>query len=100
MERRPFRRKRADTLVGTIEAIYGIDFGVRSDMKLQRLLRKSRSESLTELVRGHRAEILREAGQRKGRTMVRNKVVFVAFAIEDETQRDFLKGQSLHTDPR
>jgi hypothetical protein len=30
--------------------------------------------------------------------MVRNKVVFVAFAIEDETQRDFLKGQSLHTD--
>ena len=27
-----------------------------------------------------------------------NKTVFVAFAIEDETQRDFLKGQSLHTD--
>lgn len=25
------------------------------------------------------------------------KVVFVAFAIEDETQRDFLKGQSLST---
>jgi hypothetical protein len=25
-----------------------------------------------------------------------NKTVFVAFAIEDETQRDFLKGQSLH----
>ncbi|AKC71224.1 TIR domain-containing protein [Pandoraea oxalativorans] len=25
------------------------------------------------------------------------KVVFVAFAIEDERQRDFLKGQSLHT---
>lgn len=25
-----------------------------------------------------------------------NKVVFVAFAIEDERQRDFLKGQSLH----
>jgi hypothetical protein len=24
------------------------------------------------------------------------KVVFIAFAIEDETQRDFLKGQSLH----
>jgi antiphage defense system Thoeris ThsB-like protein len=24
------------------------------------------------------------------------RVVFVAFAIEDETQRDFLKGQSLH----
>ena len=26
-----------------------------------------------------------------------NKVVFVAFAIEDERQRDFLKGQSLNT---
>ena len=25
------------------------------------------------------------------------KVIFVAFAIEDESQRDLLKGQSLHT---
>jgi hypothetical protein len=24
------------------------------------------------------------------------KIVFVAFAIEDERQRDFFKGQSLH----
>ena len=30
--------------------------------------------------------------------MADTKVVFVAFAIEDERQRDFLKGQSLHTD--
>jgi hypothetical protein len=28
--------------------------------------------------------------------MTDRKVVFVAFAIEDERQRDFLKGQSLH----
>src|ERR1700733_11903354 len=28
--------------------------------------------------------------------MAEKKVVFVAFAIEDETQRNFLKGQSLH----
>jgi hypothetical protein len=28
--------------------------------------------------------------------MAQNKVIFIAFAIEDETQRDFLKGQSLH----
>lgn len=28
--------------------------------------------------------------------MADRKVVFVAFAIEDERQRDFLKGQSLH----
>ena len=30
--------------------------------------------------------------------MADTKVVFVAFAIEDERQRDFLKGQSLNTD--
>jgi hypothetical protein len=29
-------------------------------------------------------------------TVADQKVVFIAFAIEDETQRDFLKGQSLH----
>ena len=29
--------------------------------------------------------------------MADKKVVFVAFAIEDETQRDLLKGQSLNT---
>ena len=29
--------------------------------------------------------------------MNRNKVIFVAFAIEDERSRDFLKGQSLNT---
>lgn len=29
--------------------------------------------------------------------MADKKVVFVAFAIEDEKQRDLLKGQSLHT---
>lgn len=28
--------------------------------------------------------------------MANSKVVFVAFAIEDERQRDFLKGQTLH----
>jgi hypothetical protein len=30
--------------------------------------------------------------------MASTKIVFVAFAIEDERQRDFLKGQSLLTD--
>jgi hypothetical protein len=29
-------------------------------------------------------------------TVADTKVVFVAFAIEDKTQRDFLKGQTLH----
>jgi hypothetical protein len=31
-----------------------------------------------------------------GIAMADKKIVFIAFAIEDETQRDFLKGQSLH----
>jgi hypothetical protein len=30
--------------------------------------------------------------------MAQNKVIFIAFAIEDESQRNLLKGQSLHTD--
>jgi len=30
--------------------------------------------------------------------MANKKVIFVAFAIEDERQRDFLQGQSLNTD--
>jgi hypothetical protein len=30
--------------------------------------------------------------------MADKKIVFVAFAIEDKVQRDFLKGQSLNTD--
>jgi hypothetical protein len=30
--------------------------------------------------------------------MAEKKIVFVAFAIEDERQRDFLKGQSLNTE--
>jgi hypothetical protein len=29
--------------------------------------------------------------------MANKKVVFIAFAIEDETQRDFLVGQTLHS---
>jgi len=32
----------------------------------------------------------------RGSIMADKKVAFIAFAIEDERQRDFLKGQSLH----
>ena len=39
-----------------------------------------------------------QRGKPKGkRTMTNKKTVFVAFAIEDERQRDFLVGQSLNT---
>jgi hypothetical protein len=37
-----------------------------------------------------------QRGYFKGDAMADKKTVFVAFAIEDERQRDFLKGQSLH----
>jgi len=34
----------------------------------------------------------------KTKRMANDKIIFVAFAIEDEGQRNLLKGQSLHTD--
>jgi hypothetical protein len=48
------RRKRGDTLVGTLRQNYGPDFapGVRSDMRLDTLLDRTGAESLTELLRG------------------------------------------------
>lgn len=35
--------------------------------------------------------------EQKGLNMSTKKTIFIAFAIEDERQRDFLKGQSLNT---
>ena len=48
------RRKRGDTLVGTLRDTYGDDFaqGVRSDMRLDTLLDRTGTESLNELLRG------------------------------------------------
>jgi hypothetical protein len=37
------------------------------------------------------------AEDQKGGNMAEKKVVFIAFAIEDERQRDLLKGQALNT---
>jgi hypothetical protein len=50
----PLRAKRGDTLVGTIENQYGVDFGVRSDMRLDTLLEQTGAESLSELL--HKAK--------------------------------------------
>jgi hypothetical protein len=48
-------------------------------------------------VNGLRTAIERENGiQPRSKRMADTKVIFIAFAIEDETQRDLLKGQSLH----
>ncbi|XOA43046.1 MAG: hypothetical protein ACKKMO_01060 [Candidatus Nealsonbacteria bacterium] len=42
-----FKRKRSDTKIGTIEKQYGVDFGVRDDMKLGNYLKKKGFPSLS-----------------------------------------------------
>jgi hypothetical protein len=44
------RKKRGDTLVKTLEKKYDHDFGVRSDMRLDTLLKKEGVESLKKLL--------------------------------------------------
>ena len=51
-----FRRRRADTHVGTIEAQYGVDLNVRSDMKLRTLLDRRGFNSLTALLSAYRGK--------------------------------------------
>ena len=46
-----FIRKRSDTKISTIEKKYGIDLGVRSDMKLGNFLRKKGYSSLADMLR-------------------------------------------------
>jgi hypothetical protein len=46
-----YRRKRGDTLVGTIEEKYNVDLGVRSDMKLSNYLQKEGLSSLSKLLK-------------------------------------------------
>lgn len=44
------RQKRGDTHIGTIEEQYGIDFGVRSDMKLETLRERLGAVSIEGLI--------------------------------------------------
>jgi hypothetical protein len=46
-----FRRKRGDTLISTVEKEYGVDFGVRSDMKLEKYLEEKGFPSLSKALR-------------------------------------------------
>lgn len=48
----PLRQKRGDTHVGTIEERYDVDFGVRSDMHLDKLLEQRGVASLNDLLHG------------------------------------------------
>ena len=49
------RRKRGDTLVGTLREEYGPNFapGVRSDMRLDTLLEQTGAASLSDFFRNH-----------------------------------------------
>lgn len=47
----PFRSKRSDTKIGTIEKKYGKDFGVRSDKKLGSYLKEKGYPSLSKLLK-------------------------------------------------
>ncbi len=46
-------RKRGDTLIGTIEKEYDVDFGVRADMRLDTFLEKNGYDSLKEALRNN-----------------------------------------------
>ena len=46
------RDKRDDTHAGTIEKQYGVDFGVRSNMHLDELLKRKGKNSLNDLITG------------------------------------------------
>ena len=48
----PLRAKRGDTEVGTIESQYGIDLGVRSDMRWDTYKKLSGVESINDLING------------------------------------------------
>ena len=45
------RRKRGDTLVGTIEEMYHVDLGVRSDMKLETLRQEFGEDEIANLIK-------------------------------------------------
>ena len=45
-----FRQKRGDTKMGTIEKMYGKDFGIRSDKELKNCLKEKGYTSLSELL--------------------------------------------------
>lgn len=51
---------------------------------------------IADSVDGEKKKSRKKTGNR--RNHMADKVIFIAFAIEDKTQRDFLVGQSLHTD--
>ena len=60
-----YRKKRGDTLIRNVENTYGVDFGVRSDMKLSTYRCKERLPSLAKAL--EKAESKRRYGTKKGK---------------------------------
>lgn len=55
-----YRQKRGDTLIGTIERTYKVDFGVRGDTKLSSFLKKEGLPSLSKALRAVASQTNRE----------------------------------------
>jgi len=72
-----FRQKRGDTLVGTIEAQYGIDLHARSDMTLENILEYRGFDSLSQLLTAYRGD---------AKTHARRRRLFLSFHAEDRAQ--------------
>jgi len=72
-----FRRRRDDTLVGTIERQYGVELHARADMKLGSLLRERGFESLTQLLTAYKRQLPYHAAPRS---------IFLSFHAEDMPQ--------------
>lgn len=72
-----FRQKRADTLVGTIERTYNINLNARADALLGNLLKDRGFDSLSQLLRAYRGELIEPAARRR---------IFLSFHYEDKYQ--------------
>ncbi len=53
-DRGALRQKRGDTRAGTVEELYHVDLGVRSDKKLSNVLRDEGVDSLNDLLKKKR----------------------------------------------
>jgi hypothetical protein len=72
-----FRRKRDDTMVGSIERQYGIQLNARSDMLLGNLLGERGFDSLSQLLDAYYGRLNLHARRRR---------VFLSFHAEDKKQ--------------
>ena len=73
----PFRQKRGDTTVGTIETTYGVILNVRRDMKLKNLLLQRGFTSQTQLLNAYYG---------RANSLAKRRKIFPSFHGEDINQ--------------